>query len=73
MISEDGMFAFKTDENTEIVLANGDDFSGGDIEGRRIAVIYDISTRSIPEMATASKLIVLFEDIMPLGGMELIG
>jgi len=66
-ISQDEMFMFNMDENTEIILADGQDFSDGDIEGRRIAVIYGASTRSIPEQATAEKLIVLFEGIMPLG------
>jgi hypothetical protein len=66
MLSRDQMFAFKTDENTEIILANGDDFTDGDIEGRRIVVIYGPSTRSIPELAVAQKLIVLYEDIVPL-------
>ena len=66
MLSQDGMFAFRTDENTQVILANGDDFTGGDIEGRRIVVIYDISTRSIPEFATASRLIVLYEDAVTL-------
>ena len=67
MLSQDGKFAFRTDENTVVTLANGDDFTNGDIAGRRIVVIYDVSTRSIPEMATALKLIVLYEDIVPLG------
>ena len=66
LLSQEGDFAFRTDENTEIILASGDDFSDGDIDGRRIVVIYGISTRSIPEMTTADKLIVLFEDIMPI-------
>jgi len=67
LLSEDGMFAFRTDENTKIILADGTDFTDGDLEGRRIVVIYGMSTRSIPEQATATKLIVLFEDIVPLG------
>jgi len=67
LISPDRMFAFRTDENTEIILADGQDFTDGDFEGRRIVVIYGISTRSIPEMATADKLIVLFESIMAVG------
>jgi len=67
LLSQDHMFAFRTDENTEIILANGDDFSDGEYEGRRIVVIYGISTRSIPEMATADKLIVLYESIVALG------
>jgi len=66
MLSQDGAFAFRVDENTQIILANGDDFTTGDIEGRRIIVIYDVSTRSIPEITTATKLIVLYEDIVTL-------
>jgi len=67
MISQDGMLAFKVDEDTEIILADGQDFQDGSLEGRRIVVIYGISTRSIPEQATADKLIVLFEGIVPVG------
>jgi len=66
MLSQDLMFAFNTDENTEIVLADGQDFSDGELNGRRIVVIYGMSTKSLPERATAQKLIVLFESIMPL-------
>jgi len=66
MLSLDGTFAFRIDDNTKMILANGDDFTAGDIEGRRIIVIYDVSTRSIPEIVTASKLIVLYEDIVTL-------
>jgi len=62
LISQDKMFAFSTDDTTQITLANGGEFSVDDIEGRRIVVIYGISTRSIPEMATADRLIVLYED-----------
>jgi len=66
LLSQDGMFAFITDENTEIILADGQDFKDGELDGRRIVVMYDISTRSLPELTTARKLIVLFESIMPL-------
>jgi len=62
LLAQGGAFAFRVDENTEIILANGDDFSDGEYVGRRIAVIFDASTRSIPELATARKLIVLYED-----------
>ena len=54
------------DENTEVILEDGIEFIGDDFDGRRIVVIYGISTRSIPEMAVASKLIVLYESITPL-------
>jgi len=67
MISQDEMFAFSVDANTEIILEDGQDFSDFDFElNRRMVVIYGISTRSIPEMATADKLIVLFETAIPL-------
>ena len=71
LINTDKSFAFLIDGNTEIILANGDDFSDGDIEGRRLVVIYSISTRSIPELATATKVIVLYEDAVPLPGEDL--
>ncbi|MCL2425990.1 MAG: hypothetical protein FWD05_06605 [Oscillospiraceae bacterium] len=66
-ISQDGMFAFTTDENTEITLADGQEFTINECAGRRIVVVYGMSTRSIPEIATANRLIVLFESIVPLG------
>jgi len=69
LLSQGGQFAFRTDESTEIILANGDDFSDGDIIGRRLVVIYGMSTRSLPELATAQKVIVLYEDAVPLPDM----
>jgi len=65
-ISYDGSFAFRIDENTEIVLEDGVEFIGDEFDGRYIIVIYDVSTRSIPEMTTAIKLIVLYESIIPV-------
>jgi len=64
-LSQDGMFAFSKDENTVIKVENGSDFSNGILDGRRIAVVYGISTRSIPEMATADRLIIMFENPVP--------
>lgn len=66
-ISQDRMFAFTTNEDTVIILADGQEFTIDGCAGRRIVVIYGISTRSIPEMATATELIVLFESIVPFG------
>lgn|GEM_PF-3402034 len=65
-ISHDGLFAFRIDENTEVVLEDGVEFIGDEFDGRRIIVIYGVSTRSIPEMTVASKLIVLYENIAPV-------
>ena len=62
-ISADKMLMFKVDENTEIVFADGRDFSDGNLDGRRIIVIYGAaSTMGDLEQATAEKLIVLDED-----------
>jgi len=66
LLAQGGQFAFKIGEDTEVVLANGDDFTGGNIIGRRLVVIYSMSTRSIPELTTAVKVIVLYEDAVPL-------
>ena len=66
-LAQSGEFAFNVDENTEIVLEDGVEFTAGDFQDRRIAVIYGISTRSIPELATATKLVVFFEGILPGG------
>jgi len=67
MISQDGMLAFNVDENTEIILEDGQDFSDFDFElNRRMIVIYGISTRGIPALATAERIIVLFETAMAL-------
>ena len=62
-LNQAGTIAFSVGDDTEIILADGTDFSDGDFAGRRIALIYDISTRSFPAQTTALKLIVLFEDI----------
>ena len=66
-LSQSGDFAFNIDDNTEIALEDGVEFIGNDLNNRRIVVIYGISTRSLPEMATAIRLIVFYEGIMPLG------
>ena len=65
-IAQSGAFAFRISEDTEIILENGDDYIDGDLAGKRIVVIFDVSTRSIPELATARTLIVLCEDAVNL-------
>ena len=66
LLSQSGQFAFKVDDKTDIILANGDDFTDGYYIGRRIVAIYGASTKSIPELTTATKLIVLYEDAVTL-------
>jgi len=76
-LAQSGNLAFRVGDNTEIVLADGQDFSDGNFDGRRIVVIYDVATRSMPPQTTAVKLIVLFEDAvtgpLPLSPEELPG
>jgi len=64
MLNKGGNLAFQIGDNTEVVLANGDDFTDGNIEGRRMIVIYRASTRSYPALTMAVKIIVLYEDIV---------
>jgi len=63
-LAQSGEFAFRIDENTQIVVEEGVVLLDGDLNNKRIAVIYGPSTRSIPEMATATKLVVFFEVIL---------
>jgi len=61
-LSQAGDLIVNIGPDTEIVLADGQEFADGNIDGRRLVVIYSISTRSLPPMTTPSKIIVLFED-----------
>ena len=69
LLAYGGQFAFAIAEDTEVITADGDEFDG-DLDGRRLVVIYSTSTRSIPELATATEVIVLFEDAVPLDNGE---
>ena len=68
LFNTENTFGFRVGEETEVILANGDDFSDGELAGRRLVVIYDVSTRSMPELATATKVIVLYEDAVHTPG-----
>jgi hypothetical protein len=57
-VSDDGMLAFKVDETTEIRSLHASMFNGN-FDGLHLAVIYDISTRSIPAQTTPIAVIVL--------------
>jgi len=81
LLAYGGLFAFAIVENTEVILADGSPFLGEfedeghtwtntieDLDHRRMVVIYDVSTRSLPEFTTANKVIVMFEDAVHLPG-----
>ena len=69
-LAQGGSLIINIGEDTEVILADGQDFRDGDIDGRRMVVIYDVVTRSLPPMTTPIKVIVLFED--PVTGPLLI-
>jgi hypothetical protein len=64
-LSQSGQLAFGVDEDTVIVLPNGDSIEYGEIDGRRMIVLYGpFVTASFPAQATANKVIVLYEDVV---------
>ena len=60
LVSYDGSLMLEIGDNTEIILQDGEIFDC-ELAHRKLVVVYDISTRSIPAQTTPSKIIVLFE------------
>ena len=60
LVSYDGSLMLNIDGDTEIILQDGEVFDCV-LAHRKLVVVYDISTRSIPAQTTPSKIIVLFE------------
>jgi len=60
LISYDGFLRLNIGEETEIILQDGEPFDC-ELAHRKLVVLYDISTRSIPAQTTPTKIIVLFE------------
>jgi len=74
MVSSDGMLQINlsnvnTEDGTQLLLQDGQVFeieSLEDINNRKLVVVYDISTRSIPAITTPSLVVVLFELVTTL-------
>ena len=68
MVSYDGFLELNIGEDTEIILQNGEPMSAEDLAHRKLVVVYDVATRSIPAITTPQKIIVLFEQfaILPM-------
>jgi hypothetical protein len=64
LVSDDGTLKLNIGSDTTIVLQNGDTFDG-DMTNRALAVIYSISTKSIPAQTTPEKVVVLYERAVP--------
>lgn len=62
LLSADNSLKLNVSDDTEIIFKDGSDFEGK-LENRKLAVVYDISTRSIPAQTTPIKIIVLSEQI----------
>jgi len=60
LISYDGSLRLNINDETEIILQDGELFDC-ELAHRKLVVVYDISTRSIPAQTAPSQIIVLFE------------
>ncbi|RXJ00744.1 copper amine oxidase N-terminal domain-containing protein [Anaerobacillus alkaliphilus] len=58
LVSADFFLKLNVSEETEIISQNGENFEG-DVSNRHLAVLYGITTRSIPAQTSPSKIIVL--------------
>jgi len=63
-LAQGGNLIINLGPDTEVVLADGTEFNFeyGGIDGRRLVVIYGVTTRMMPPSTTPTKIIVLFED-----------
>lgn len=62
LLSQDKALQLNIDENTEVILENGQTFTGN-LGNHYLVVIYTASTRSIPAQTTPEKIIVLCQSI----------
>jgi hypothetical protein len=62
MLSYDSQLKLNISDAVEIVLPNGDAFTG-ELADRKLIVVYSVVTMSIPAQTTPSKIIVLYEDV----------
>lgn len=67
LVSSDNFLKLNVSDETKITLQDGTDYEG-ELANKKLVVIYDISTKSIPAQTTPSKIIVIADkgDDMPL-------
>jgi len=70
LVSDDGWLKLNISENTNIIFQDGKPFEGevSDLFGRKLVVVYDVSTRSIPALTSPIKVVVMFERAVHLPG-----
>jgi hypothetical protein len=61
LMSQDGLLKLNVSEDTEVISKNGENYEG-DLNNKKLAVIYNISTKSIPAQTNPIKIIVLSEE-----------
>jgi len=66
LINTDNTLQLNISNETEIILQSGESMLIEDLANRKLVVVYDISTRSIPAMTTPSLVVVLYEMFMTL-------
>jgi len=59
LVSEDNSLRLNISDDTVILRANGEDGSDVRLEGRDLAVVYTIATRSIPAQTTPELIVIL--------------
>jgi hypothetical protein len=60
LVSYDGQLKLRIGQDTEVVTQDGEPFEGG-FADRRLVVVYDVETRSMPPQTTPRKVVVLYE------------
>ena len=77
MISSDGELVIIIDDETPVFFEDDTDVRGrleedqtlmGVLDGRKLIITYSVTTRSMPPQTAPEKIVVLFEEIMPLPG-----
>ena len=66
-VSQDGTLKLNISDKTEIIMQNGEKFTGdhANLAYRKLIVLYGPSTRSIPAQTTPERIIVLYEKAAP--------
>jgi hypothetical protein len=67
LVSTDNSLKLNISDAVEIVLQDGTAFEG-ELVNRKLVVVYDVTTRSIPAQTKPSKIVVLFEKADPVVG-----
>jgi hypothetical protein len=70
LISYDGSLKLVLDDNTDVLLQDGSLYQETSFAGRKLAVVYGTATKSLPAVTTPQKIIVHYEDAVPLPGAD---